>query len=47
MPIWWMAAMHQPYSASAYERFIRRCIETPRDRRSRECVRALRERGIY
>lgn len=46
MPVWWMAAMNQPYSVNAYERFIQRCIRTPRDRRSRECVRALRERGI-
>lgn len=45
MPVWWMAAMHRPYSAIAYDDFLRRCIQTPRDRRSRECVRALRERG--
>lgn len=45
MPIWWMAATHQPYSYDSYDAYIRRCLETPRDRRSRECVRALRERG--
>ena len=46
MPIWWMAAMHRPYSEDAYDAFLRRCIETRRERRSRECVRALHDRGI-
>lgn len=46
MPIWWMAAMHQPYSFTSYDSFIERCLRTPERERSKECVRALRERGL-
>lgn len=46
MPLWWMSTMHQPYSFSSYDEFIRRCLRTPERERSKECVRALLDRGI-
>lgn len=46
MPIWWSSTMTTPYSFANYDDFIRHCLDTPRPRRSRACVRALRERGL-
>lgn len=46
MPIWWMSTMDRPYTFDSYDEFIRQCLRTPPRRRSRECVIALRERGI-
>ncbi len=46
IPVWWAATMDAPYTVDGYDAFIRRCLDTPRPRRSRACVRALRERGL-
>lgn len=46
MPYWWMSAMNRPYDSGSYDAFIERCLRTPRRERSKECVRALRERGL-
>lgn len=46
MPVWWMSTMNRPYSFDSYDDFIRQCLRTPPRQRSRECVIALRDRGI-
>ena len=46
VPFWWASTMESPYSYGAYDEFIERCLRTEPRERSRDCVRALKERGL-